>query len=285
MKKFIRSSTIACAARDNIVSQEDVDELVLYITNDGALYRQMTTPIIENMKRKRKSGKYDDTLAVKGWMHLADEGVRRYDKEFGSGRGSLTMLNKATREAIARELKEYYEDEISYEDGVNSSRSIHGKRKVMAAKVYADGFTGYTPWSGAKDTWYNLEKYGKIDELESYIDEMYYNAEVGEGIIDETELNDLLWFEPELVYEYVGLYYDPDKDRVSDEPFDDEDDDIYSATMTSKYSKQQVIDAIMSMYGYNKTQANAYYKQADEATKQALVEGYLGNSRRSFYND
>ncbi len=104
------------AATNTEVSQGDVDELVLYITNDGRLYEQVATPIIKNMKRKRKNGNYDDKLAVKGWQHLADEGVRRYDKEFGSGRGSLTMLNKATRIAIAEELKEYYEDEVSYEE-------------------------------------------------------------------------------------------------------------------------------------------------------------------------
>lgn len=115
-RKFTVQASSISAAADNTVSKEDVNELVLYITNDGRLYKQMTTPIINNMKRKRKNGNYDDSLAVKGWQHLADEGVRRYDKEFGSGRGSLSMLNKATRMAIAEELKEYYEDEVSYEE-------------------------------------------------------------------------------------------------------------------------------------------------------------------------
>lgn len=94
------------------------------ITNDGRLYEQITILIIKNMKRKRKNGNYDDALAVKGWQHLADEGVRRYDKEFGSGNGSIAWLNKATRTAIAEELKEYYEEEISYDDSVNSSADI-----------------------------------------------------------------------------------------------------------------------------------------------------------------
>lgn len=46
------------AASDTAVSQEDVDELVLYITNNGRLYEQITTPIIKNMKRKRRNGNY-----------------------------------------------------------------------------------------------------------------------------------------------------------------------------------------------------------------------------------
>lgn len=115
-RKFTVQASRISAAADNTVSQEDVDEFVLYITNDGRLYEQVAKPIIKSMKRKRKNGNYDDSLAVKGWMHLADESVRRYDKEFGSGRGSLTMLNKATRMAIAEELKEYYEDIVSYEE-------------------------------------------------------------------------------------------------------------------------------------------------------------------------
>lgn len=98
------------------------------------------------------------------------------------------------------------------------------RRPVKAARVYTDGFGSYTPWSGAKDTWDNLERFDCLDALEQFIDEAYYSDEAGEGVINETELNDLLWFEPETVYEAVGLYYNPDTDEVSDEPFEDEDD-------------------------------------------------------------
>lgn len=105
--------------------------------------------------------------------------------------------------------------------GIRASKNQTKHRTVTAAKVYTDGFGNYTPWSGAKYTWDNLEKFDKLDELEAFIDEAYYNAELGEGVISEPELNDLLWFEPELVYEAVSLYYNPDTDEVSDEPFDE----------------------------------------------------------------
>lgn len=111
---------------------------------------------------------------------------------------------------------------------VMSSKTVRGhrnKKSVMATKVYTDGFSSYTPWSGAVDTWENLEKYDKLDTLEAILDDIYYNSEIGEGVINETELNDLLWFQPEDVYEWVGLYYNPDTDEVSDEPFDDDDDE------------------------------------------------------------
>lgn len=106
---------IKCAYRDDTVDKEAVRELVLVITNDGDLYRQHTTPMIENLKKKVAKGKYDRELAVKLWQYLADEGVRRYDKEFGSGRGSVSMLNPATRRAIAEELRDYYEEQIMWD--------------------------------------------------------------------------------------------------------------------------------------------------------------------------
>ena len=94
-----------------ITSTEDVDELVLYISNDGDLYRSRTTPIINNLKKKYAKGAYDRDLAVKAFMYLADDGVRKYDKEFGSGQGKL-FLDKATREEIAKELRDRYEEDI-----------------------------------------------------------------------------------------------------------------------------------------------------------------------------
>lgn len=107
--------------------------------------------------------------------------------------------------------------------GIRGSNNRTRRKTVTAAKIYTDGFGNYTPWSGAKDTWNNLERFDKLDALEAFIDEMYYNDNLGEGVISETGLNDLLWFEPETVYEAVGLYYNPDTGEVSDEPFDEED--------------------------------------------------------------
>ena len=79
------------ALRDTTVDTEAVRELVLFIENDGNLYRQMIQPTIKNLQRKVQRGVFDSELSVRAWQHIADEGVRRYDREFGSGRGSMTM--------------------------------------------------------------------------------------------------------------------------------------------------------------------------------------------------
>ena len=57
----------------------------------------------------------------------------------------------------------------------------------------------YEPWSGAVYTYERIAREGKLDELDNVLEEVY-----PEGI-DETELNDLLWFEPETVYEWLGM--------------------------------------------------------------------------------
>ena len=47
----------------------------------------------------------------------------------------------------------------------------------------------FTPWSGAVSTWDRIIEENKEDEFDSMIEELYPDG------IDETHLNDLLWFE------------------------------------------------------------------------------------------
>lgn len=122
---------------------------------------------------------------------------------------------------------------------VKASKLRKGKNRkaVTAARLTID-FGQYKPWSGAVDTWDNLERFDKIDLLEQILDDTYYDENAGEAVLSETELNDLLWFEPETVYEWVGLYYNDSTGEVSDEPFDvDEDDDEIEESVRAKGRK------------------------------------------------
>lgn len=58
----------------------------------------------------------------------------------------------------------------------------------------------FKPWSGAVNTYERLERNNKLNELEWSLSEIF-----GKDDIEETELNDLLWFEPGTVFEIVGL--------------------------------------------------------------------------------
>lgn len=48
-------------------------ELELYTTNNGGLYRQMITPIINNLRKKYQRGTYDADKAVDLWYNVATE--------------------------------------------------------------------------------------------------------------------------------------------------------------------------------------------------------------------
>lgn len=72
-------------------------------------------------------------------------------------------------------------------------------------------------WSGAAE-WFAKIPASKWDEFDSFIEEVF-----PEGCTD-TELNDLLWFEPEFVFNSIGLDIDGNPIDEDDNSDDDEDD-------------------------------------------------------------
>ena len=133
IKTSVKSASTVLRDQD-ITSTDDVDELVLYITNDGDLYRSRALHIISNLARKLKRGSYDKDLAIKAWQYLADDGVRKYDKEFVSGQGKL-FLDKATRTAIAKELRDYYEEQVEDEANVKACSDVTASDDVATVSV------------------------------------------------------------------------------------------------------------------------------------------------------
>lgn len=88
-------------------------ELELYIENEGALVaaaNSMGRMIMRNLAGMITRGTYDSTKAWKAWMPLADEGAKRYTREYGDRFG--TVFNKATREMVANRLAEAFESEV-----------------------------------------------------------------------------------------------------------------------------------------------------------------------------
>lgn len=57
----------------------------------------------------------------------------------------------------------------------------------------------FEAWSGAKDTLERIQREGKCEALENILEELYPDG------MTETELNDLLWFDSESVYEWLGI--------------------------------------------------------------------------------
>ena len=65
--------------------------------------------------------------------------------------------------------------------------------------TYELDLNSFQAWSGAKETLERIQREGKCAELENVLEELYPDG------MTETELNDLLWFEPETVYEWLGI--------------------------------------------------------------------------------
>ena len=93
------------------VDKTTVRELVLYITNDSQLYRQRTQPIIKNLSNKVGKATYDGVKAIKAFMNLVNDGIKKYEKE-NATKGWAKSIDKKTKESIAQELLDYYTEQI-----------------------------------------------------------------------------------------------------------------------------------------------------------------------------
>ena len=56
-------------------------------------------------------------------------------------------------------------------------------------------------WCGAIDTIRTVREAGKEDELMDFLEDIF----IDDGIPTETQINDLLWFESEWIFEELGI--------------------------------------------------------------------------------
>jgi hypothetical protein len=98
------------------IDTEAVRELLLYIENDGELYRQRWEPIVKNLTRKKMKGIYDEKKAAKLMLYLVNDGARKYVREFGGDVPWNKAFPMPVRKMVAVELVEnfenYYEQEV-----------------------------------------------------------------------------------------------------------------------------------------------------------------------------
>ena len=87
-------------------------------------------------------------------------------------------------------------------------------------KVYKEitSLYDFEPWSGAVNTYNKLIKANKAEE---FIDQLEHEF-AGQDVSD-TDINDMLWFEPEACYELVGL--DKDGNEKNDEDVEEDEDE------------------------------------------------------------
>ena len=79
-------------------------------------------------------------------------------------------------------------------------------------KLYRElDLTRFEPWSGAVDTYNTIYNADKLKDLEFLLEELYPDG------IEETHLNDLLWFESEWLLESLGISEEDDEEEAGEE--------------------------------------------------------------------
>jgi hypothetical protein len=143
---------------------------------------------------------------VKDWFsHLGDEDCENIAQAFAigidEGKDCFEILNSLAKdysfeaaefEGICPELQDLSE--------LNESVVMNEEAKVISS------LEDYTPWAGAAETWDRISDEGKIEELDNLLEELYPDG------IGLTELNDLLWFEQDWIYEQLGIAEDEEEE-------------------------------------------------------------------------
>lgn len=79
-------------------------------------------------------------------------------------------------------------------------------------KIYTEtSLADFEPWSGAIYTYNRVADADKLDELEQILEEIYPNG------IDETQLNDIFWFEDEWIFEVLGMEEEEEEEEETEE--------------------------------------------------------------------
>ena len=85
----------------------EMRELKLYIDNDQDMYRQRYIPLLKNLSRKKKQGKFRKSLASKAFMYLIDDGAKRYVKSYGGD--ARDTFPKRQRKDLAKDYVDEFE--------------------------------------------------------------------------------------------------------------------------------------------------------------------------------
>ena len=75
-------------------------------------------------------------------------------------------------------------------------------------KIFIEqGIADFEAWSGAKETQQRIIDENKEDEFDQLIEELYPDG------LDETQLNDILWFEDDWIFEQLGISDEEEEDE------------------------------------------------------------------------
>ena len=88
-------------------------DLALCIENDGNIYQQSITYVIENLRKKHKKGAFDKIQAVQAFYYVVN-GALSMHKFYRDHSYNKAVVDVPTRYAAAAELAAFFMDEIEY---------------------------------------------------------------------------------------------------------------------------------------------------------------------------
>ena len=90
-------------------------ELVLHADNDQHLYHSSHVPIMNNLSKKMKSGKYEPEKATKLWAYHSDRAAQSYAKSHGDGTPWHKMFSPKDRKQAAAHWEDMHRHELNEE--------------------------------------------------------------------------------------------------------------------------------------------------------------------------
>ena len=86
-------------------------------------------------------------------------------------------------------------------------------------KIFTEqSISDFKAWSGAVDTQNKIIEADKENDFDSYIEDLYPDG------IDETALNDMLWFDGDQILQDLGITEDEEEEEDEDEIEEDEEE-------------------------------------------------------------
>jgi len=166
------------------LTSDEAHELYIYTQNDRQTYRQIES-VIQNIKRKMKSKKYDHKLAPKLWRYVTDNAAKAYAKEHANGvQDAKRIFPGKVRDEVAKVLADEYAERIGSGDWgkigeakiiqpakdkepvhiTDSDLKDHGIRPSDVKRTFLGSHKGwqialYQPKKNSRSKYYAIEKF------------------------------------------------------------------------------------------------------------------------------
>lgn len=166
----------------------------------------------------RSSNNLEDDYKFIAFIKIPDDigakSAEKYLKDHGKNIDDIRIKNPTQRKK-SKDDEEGEEVKIEVKD----EEEVKEESLNEEAKIYID-IGDFHPWSGAEKYFDWICINDRLSDFEDIIEEVYPDG------ISETQLNDILRFEPEWVFDMLGVNYNPNTDEIDGEDEEELDDEF-----------------------------------------------------------